>query len=159
MRVRRECRKYRSSAQADWSSTSFLAIADLRFAAWFLWMTPLETALSSLREATCSALVAASTLPDSTASRNLRTWVRSSDLTALLRWCAFSFCLLRLICDLMFATRDLSFVGYVSLLDRAQGTPLPAPSGMRQREKVGANAKDSRPAALTSNQPRYRVDG
>src|ERR1700753_620430 len=68
-------------------------------------MTPLETALSGLREATCSAAVAASTLPDSTASRNLRTWVRSSDLTALLRWCAFSFCLLRLICDLMFATR------------------------------------------------------
>jgi hypothetical protein len=27
-------------------------------------------------------------------------------LTALLRWCAFSFCLLRLICDLMFATRN-----------------------------------------------------
>jgi hypothetical protein len=26
-------------------------------------------------------------------------------LTALLRWCAFSFCLMRLICDLMFATR------------------------------------------------------
>src|ERR1700728_3353795 len=112
-------------------------------------MTPLETALSSLREATCSALVAAATSPVSTASRNLRTWVRSSDLTARLRWCAFSFCLLRLICDLMFATRDLSFVGYVSLLDPAQGTVCP-PRAACGSEKVGANAKDSRPAALTS---------
>ena len=30
---------------------AFLAIADLRFAAWFLWMTPLDAALSSLRAA------------------------------------------------------------------------------------------------------------
>ena len=27
-------------------------MADLRLAAWFLWMTPLDTALSSLRDAT-----------------------------------------------------------------------------------------------------------
>ena len=33
--------------QAFCSSLSFLAIADLRFAAWFLWMMPLATALSS----------------------------------------------------------------------------------------------------------------
>ena len=33
------------------SEAAFLAIADLRFAAWFLWMTPLEAALSSLLEA------------------------------------------------------------------------------------------------------------
>ena len=31
------------------SDAAFLAIADLRFAAWFLWMTPFEAALSSLR--------------------------------------------------------------------------------------------------------------
>ena len=45
----------RSTAGVDGSSragpqreAAFLAIADLRFAAWFLWMTPLEAALSSL---------------------------------------------------------------------------------------------------------------
>src|SRR6516225_3518682 len=52
------------------------------------------------------ACVAASTSPASAASRNLRTLVFSDDLTALLRCRAFSFCLFRLICDLMFATRE-----------------------------------------------------
>src|SRR5580692_1586300 len=80
-------------------------MADLRLAAWFLWMTPLLTALSSLIDASCIAVSAASALPVSAASRNLRTYVFSSDLTALLRSRAFSFCLLRLIWDLMFATR------------------------------------------------------
>ena len=37
-----------SDGQA-WSSAARLAIADLRFAAWFLWMTPLLAALSRLR--------------------------------------------------------------------------------------------------------------
>src|SRR5690606_38028708 len=82
-----------------------LAIDDLRFAAWFLWMTPLEAALSSLRIATRAALVAASLSPAAAASRNLRTELFRPVLTALLRSWAFSFCLLRLICDLMFAMR------------------------------------------------------
>ena len=94
-----------SRCQAFCSSARRLAIADLRLAAWFLWMTPLLAALSSWRVATWSATVASSMLPLSAASRNLRTCVRSADLVALLRMCAFSFCLLRLICDLMFATR------------------------------------------------------
>ncbi len=39
----------------DQALAADLAMADLRFAAWFLWMTPLLTALSSLRLATFSA--------------------------------------------------------------------------------------------------------
>ena len=35
---------------------AFLAIADLRFAAWFLWMTPLEAALSSFLAASRPAV-------------------------------------------------------------------------------------------------------
>src|SRR6516164_11457874 len=80
-------------------------MADLRFAAWFLWITPLLAALSSCRQAARSAVSAASRSPPSAASRNLRTDVRSDDLTALFRWRAFSFCLFRLIWDFMFATR------------------------------------------------------
>src|SRR5207248_2641421 len=87
------------------SSAQRLAIADLRLAAWFLWMTPLLAALSRLCDAVRMATVAASTSPASAASRNLRTAVFSDDLTALLRCRAFSFCLLRLIWDLIFATR------------------------------------------------------
>src|SRR3984957_21143137 len=83
-------------------------MADLRLAAWFLWITPLLAALSSLTDAARMASVAASTSPASAASRNLRTEVFSSDLTALLRCRAFSFCLFRLIWDLMFATRNAS---------------------------------------------------
>ena len=41
----------RPGGGVDQSDAAFLAIADLRFAAWFLWMTPLEAALSSLRAA------------------------------------------------------------------------------------------------------------
>src|SRR5690606_24772455 len=48
------------------------AIADLRFAAWFLWMTPLEAALSSLRAAAAARDLAFSASPDSAASRKLR---------------------------------------------------------------------------------------
>src|SRR5690606_7338139 len=84
------------------------AMADLRFAAWFAWMTPFETALSSLREAAWSAVVAASLSPAATASRTRRTYVLSSDLTALLRRRAFSFVRMRLIWDLMLATCGLS---------------------------------------------------
>src|SRR5699024_5847127 len=93
-------------SQASTEATSF-ARPDLRFAAWFWWMTPLEAALSSLREATFSALSAASASPAETAVRTLRTWVLSSDFTARLRSRAFSFVLFRLIWDLMFATKTL----------------------------------------------------
>src|SRR5262245_51685975 len=68
-------------------------------------MTPLLTALSSLRDASRSNSVAFSTSPVCAASLNLRTAVFSDDLTALLRMRRFSFCRLRLIWDLMFATR------------------------------------------------------
>src|SRR5260370_34493540 len=80
-------------------------MADLRFAAWLLWMTPLLEALSSWRHAARSATPVSSMSPDSAAWRNFLMDVFSEDLTALLRSLAFSFCLLRLIWDLMFATR------------------------------------------------------
>src|SRR5205085_7988942 len=65
---------------------AFLKIADLRLAAWFLWMTPFEAALSSLRPASLAKTIAVSLSPASAASRNLRTAVLRPDLTALLRW-------------------------------------------------------------------------
>src|SRR3712207_6805479 len=67
------------------TEAAFFASDDLRFAAWFLWMTPLLTALSSLRDAARSAEAAFSASPDSTAVRTVRARVRSSLLTALLR--------------------------------------------------------------------------
>src|SRR5690242_10275829 len=69
-------------------------------------MTPLLTALSSLREASRISAVALSASPAALASLNLRIAVFSDDLTALLRRRRFSFCRLRLIWDLMFATRQ-----------------------------------------------------
>src|SRR5688500_20017673 len=50
----------RPSGQAAATEWSFLAMADLRLAAWFLWMTPLLAALSSLRPASCINAVAVS---------------------------------------------------------------------------------------------------
>src|SRR3954451_6852225 len=90
------------------TEATFLARADLRFAAWFLWITPLLTALSSLRDADRSAAVAFSASPASTAVRTERARVRSSLLTALLRSVRLAFVRLRLIWDLMFATNELS---------------------------------------------------
>ena len=49
-------------------------------------------------------VLAAATSPASAASRYLRMAVFSEDLTDLLRSRAFSLVLMRLICDLMFAT-------------------------------------------------------
>jgi hypothetical protein len=49
------------------SDAARFAMADLRLAAWFLWMTPLETALSSLRAASRLAVTAASLSPASAA--------------------------------------------------------------------------------------------
>src|SRR5688572_10163226 len=96
----------RLSKLAQRAATDF-ARADLRFAAWFAWMTPLAAALSSLRDAVARVTVAVSLSPAATASRTLRTWVFSSDLTDLLRRRAFSFVLMRFIWDLMFATMGL----------------------------------------------------
>ena len=67
-------------------------------------LTPLLAALSRARVASRASAVACSLSPASTAVLNLRTDVFSEDLTALLRWRAFSLVRLRLICDLMFAT-------------------------------------------------------
>src|SRR4029453_12576969 len=67
-----------------------LAMADLRFAAWFLWITPLLTALSSWRDAARSSAVALSASPAWLASLSLRIAVFSDDLTDLLRSRAFS---------------------------------------------------------------------
>src|SRR5687767_12564690 len=79
-------------------------MADLRLAAWFLWMTPLDAALSSLRAAAAASALALSASPAAAASRKLRTAVFSADFTDLLRSWAASFCRLRLIWDLMLAT-------------------------------------------------------
>src|SRR3954471_3045705 len=68
-------------------------------------MTPLLAALSRALPASRISVVAVSTSPASAASRNLRMAVFSDDLTDLLRSRAFSLVLMRLICDLMFATR------------------------------------------------------
>ncbi len=99
------------------SDAAFLLIADFLFAAWFLWMTPLEAALSSLRPAAAASVWACSASPASAASRKRRTADFSADFTDLLRSCAASFCRLRLIWDLMFATGQASIVvlvGWVS---------------------------------------------
>ena len=67
------------------SEAAFLAIEDLRFAAWLPWMTPFEAALSSARIASRLAATAASLSPASDSSRNLRTAVFRRDFTAWLR--------------------------------------------------------------------------
>src|SRR5689334_3578713 len=85
-------------------------MADFLLAAALAWMTPLLAALSSAREACLSRVPAASLSPAAAASRNLRIEVFSDDFTALLRRRAFSLVLLRLICDLMFATEELASV-------------------------------------------------
>ncbi len=66
-----------------------LAIAPLRFAAWFLGMTHLLAALSSFLPARLTALPAASLSPAVMAVLTERMAVFSSLLTALLRSWAF----------------------------------------------------------------------
>src|SRR3954447_19859388 len=83
-----------------------LAMPDLRLAAWFLWMTPLLTALSRALLAVARAVAAASASPASAAVRKRRTDVFRADLTATLRCRARSLVRFRLIWDLMFATRE-----------------------------------------------------
>src|SRR5690606_740927 len=92
----------------DQSWARRLPMADFLLAAWFLWMTPLLTALSSFLPAMAKSSRASSAWPASAASRNLRTHVRSSDLTALLRSVAARLVLIRFSWDLMFATGDFS---------------------------------------------------
>src|SRR5436190_675288 len=132
-------------------------MADLRFAAWLLWMTPLLAALSSCRHAARSAAPVCSVSPDSAASRNFLTDVFSEDLTALLRSLAFSFCLLRLIWDLMFATGSLARDLFGPLADRAgqadqAGDEVPG-KGTRRRSPGAATVKDSRGSGAGPNQP------
>src|SRR4030088_160728 len=85
------------------------ASADFLLAAWFLWITPLLAALSSLRLVDTSNSAALSLSPLWAASRNERTAVRSEDFTDLLRSRARSLVRLRFCCDLMLATRELPF--------------------------------------------------
>src|SRR5215475_12571862 len=83
-------------------------MADFLLAAWLAWMTPSLTALSSCRAAWRMAVCAVSRSPASAASRKRRIAVLSDDLTLLLRNRAFSFVRIRLIWDLMFATKEAS---------------------------------------------------
>src|SRR5260370_846624 len=97
-------------------------------------MTPLLVALSRPRKAVRMASVAVSASPASAASRNLRTWVFRDDRTALLRRRAFSFCLLRLIWDLMFATRKPRYgIRYWGGRPRAASRPRERRAHRRQR--------------------------
>src|SRR5947209_11738011 len=91
-------------------------------------MTPLLAALSSSFDALCSAVLAVAASPLSAASRKRRTAVFSSDFTALLRSRRRSLVRLRLICDLMLATRDLPRVceGCVAGSQGLRRTSLPA---------------------------------
>src|SRR5882762_5050982 len=80
-------------------------MADFLLAAWLSWITPLLAALSSCRPASRSSSRALSLSPASAASRNLRIAVFTDDLTDLLRSRAASLVRIRLICDLILATR------------------------------------------------------
>ena len=64
---------------------ALVAMADLRLAAWFLWMTPLDAALSKARDAAWASWVAFAASPASAASRKRRIEVLSADFVALLR--------------------------------------------------------------------------
>src|SRR5690242_9911081 len=97
------------------SDAARLLIADFLLAAWFLWITPADAALSSLRLAAAASVLACSASPASAASRKRRTADFSADFTDLLRSCAASFCRLRLIWDLMFATGQASIGVLVGL--------------------------------------------
>src|SRR3954451_21183320 len=119
-------------------------------------MTPLLTALSSLRAAERAAAFAFSASPAATASRVRRIAVLSSDLTALLRWRAFSLVLLRLIWDLMFATKEPSQVrssqgssGTGKVPEGTEGIQRPGPGGVRPQRP-----RDTAPQITSSASPR-----
>src|SRR3954452_18658526 len=127
----------REEVGQPWRSANRLAMPDLRLAAWFLWMTPLLTALSSALLASCSAVPAAAASPDSAAVRTRRTAVFRADLTATLRWRARSLVRFRLIWDLMFATR------------------APRVSGGNSSDSAsGRHAPQDRPAKIPASVPR-----
>src|SRR6476659_7944929 len=85
------------------------AMADFLLAAWLAWMTPLLAALSSWRDAVLIASWAAARSPASAASRKCRTAVLRDERTLLLRRRAASLVRIRLIWDLMFATKASTF--------------------------------------------------
>src|ERR1700733_4891889 len=107
-RWKRRCERAPSSWRVDRPQSLWRACAsaDFLFAAWFLWITPLLAALSSLRLVEASSSAALSFSPASAASRNARTAVRSDDFTDLLRSRALSLVRVRFCCDLMLATRN-----------------------------------------------------
>jgi len=98
--------RWRLRRGGAYSELTRWAMADFLLAAWLRWMTPLLTALSSCRDAMLNAACARSWSSASAASRKWRTAVFSDDLTLLLRIRAFSLVRLRLIWDLMFATKQ-----------------------------------------------------
>src|SRR5579875_901565 len=95
-------------------------------------MTPLLAALSSSREARCSAVAAASRSPASAAARKCRIDVFSADFTLLLRCRAISLVRMRLIWDLMFATNSLD-------VPSASGQPCQATSDARTAPNPAAD--------------------
>src|SRR5919108_1507454 len=115
-------------------------------------MTPLLTALSSLTDATRSASSVSLMLPAAAASRKWRTAVRSDDLTALLGCLAFSFCLLRLIWDLMFATRKPRWK-----CDRF-GPPAGGCPGLGAEAGEPAGGQRTKPRKGTRSRPRAQTE-
>src|SRR5688500_17473907 len=133
--------------------------ADLRLAAWFLWMMPLAAAMSIFLAAsrTASAVVSA---PVSAALLAFLTRVLISERAALLRRRAFSFCLLRLIWLLMFAMESTRLAGALSRppgrrhrpadpYDAAPCQGLPSPSAP-SRHRGGRSRRSRRVAAPSS---------
>src|SRR5688500_5068540 len=110
-------------------------MADLRFAAWVLWMTPFDAALSSLRVAAAASVRAFSASPDSAASLKRRMAVFRADLTDLLLSCATRFCLFRLIWDLMFATGQASVLSIALTGRMLRGAAHPGRPGRRARDR------------------------
>ena len=100
----------------------------MRRAAVFLWSTPLATAVSIRCWARRSASAACAESPDSATRSAFFDRVFNSDRIALLRNWRFSFCRLRLICDLMLAIGGLAFGGLqaLSVGIRVAGTRLGA---------------------------------
>src|SRR4051794_20809305 len=137
---------------------------DLRFAAWFLWMTPLLAALSSALLAVANAVAAASASPASAAVRNRRTAVFRADLTATLRCRRRSLVLIRLIWDLMFATREpRCLAGGVLLTVRPGGmrtrTGLPRYQRREPDPNPGRACDSPHPAAVARRRSRPWDDG
>src|SRR3954454_21378404 len=132
-------------------------MADLRLDAWFLWITPLLTALSSFLDAARSASFAASLSPEAAASRKERTLVFSADLTDLLRKRRFSLVAFRLIWDLMFAKRRLSVREPAGCRQVGRGLSPPGTSGGggagwrrgRMRARPGAHRRQGYQAGTT----------